>query len=105
MPAFRTGDCRGIDQTHSAGLVRYVTRCSPARQNNPKLGEFAGLCVDLDQAAMLLHDDVVTDGKAKPRAFSGRFSSEERREQLLLHLWQNTRAVIPDTDLHAVSEI
>src|SRR6516165_713800 len=53
---------------------------------------------------MLLHDDVVTDGKAKPRAFSGRFSSEERGEQLLLYLWRNTRAVVADADLHPVAE-
>src|SRR6516164_2285171 len=54
---------------------------------------------------MLLHDDVVTDGKAKPGAFSGRFGSEERGEQLLLHLRRNTRAVVADTDLHPVAEI
>ena len=54
---------------------------------------------------MLLHDDVVTDGKAKPRAFPGRFSSEERGEQLLLHLRRNTRAIVADTDLHPVAEI
>src|SRR3974377_49189 len=54
---------------------------------------------------MLLHDDVVTYGEAKPGSFSGRFSSEERGEQLLLHLWQNTCAIVADTDLHPVAEI
>src|SRR3974377_2078687 len=54
---------------------------------------------------MLLHDDVVTDGEAKPRAFSGRFGSEERSEQLLLPLWQNTCAIVADTDLYPVAEI
>src|SRR3974377_259987 len=43
---------------------------------------------------MLLHDDIVTDGEAKPGSFSGRFSSEERGEQLLLHLRRNTLAVV-----------
>src|SRR3974390_179328 len=54
---------------------------------------------------MLLHDYVVTDGEAKPGPFSCRFSSEERGEQLLLHLRRNTRAIVADTDLHPVAEI
>jgi hypothetical protein len=35
---------------------------------------------------MLLDDDIVTDGKAKPGALSGRLGCEERVEHLLLHL-------------------
>src|SRR3974390_274641 len=54
---------------------------------------------------MLFHDDVVTDGEAKPGAFPGRFSCEERREQLPLHLRRNTRAIVADTDLYPVAEI
>ena len=54
---------------------------------------------------MLLHDDVVTDGEAKPGSFSGRFSSEERGKELLLHLWRNTCAVVADTDLLSLLKI
>src|SRR3974390_878095 len=89
--------------TRISRLMSVCPRCSRARQNNPKLCKFAGLCVNLDQAAMLLHDDVVTDGEAKPGSFSGRFSSEERGKDLLLHLWRNTCAVVADTDLHPVT--
>src|SRR3974390_1656429 len=104
--------CRNSSSTSgsssTARTSRFMSvcpRCSRARQNDPKLGEFAGLCVNLDRPRMLLHDDVVTDGEAKPRAFSGRFSGEERGEQLLLHLRRNTRAIVADTDFHPVAEI
>jgi hypothetical protein len=40
------------------------------RQDNPDIGEFAGLCVDLNGPRMLLHDDVVTDGQAQSGSFA-----------------------------------
>ena len=37
---------------------------SRPRQNDPKFGELTGLRIDLYRPAMLLDDDVVTDGQA-----------------------------------------
>ena len=45
---------------------------------------------------MLLNDDVVTDGKTKPRTFSGGFGGEERIEHLFLHIRRDAGAVIAD---------
>jgi hypothetical protein len=39
------------------------------RQNDPELGEFARLSIDLNRPAMVLDDDVVTNGEAKPSPF------------------------------------
>ena len=50
-----------------------------------KFGEFAGLGINLDRPAMLLDNDIVTDGQAEPSPFSGRLRCEEGIEQLLLH--------------------
>ena len=36
------------------------------RQNYPDFGELAGLRIHLNRPAMLLNDDVVTDGQPKP---------------------------------------
>ena len=41
-----------------------------ARQDDPDFRELTGLRLDLDRAAMLLNDDVVTDGQAKPSTFA-----------------------------------
>ena len=57
------------------------------------------------EPAMLLDDDVVTDGKAKARAFSGRLGREERIEHLFLHIGRNAGAVVADADFHAVAEV
>ena len=54
---------------------------------------------------MLLDDDVVTDGKAEARAFSGRLGREEWVEHLFLHLGRNAGAVVADTDFHAVAAV
>ena len=77
---------------------------SRARQNDPDLGEFAGLRIDLDRPAMLLDDDIVADGQAKSRSFSGGLGREERIEHLLLHLGRNAGAVVANSDLNAVAE-
>src|SRR5689334_19115554 len=53
---------------------------------------------------MLLHDDVVTDGEPKPRSLSSWLSRKERVEHLVLHLWWNAGAVVPDADFHAVAK-
>ena len=54
---------------------------------------------------MLLDDDVVTNGQAKPRPFSGGLGRKERIEQLLLHLGRNAGAVVADPDFDAVAEV
>ena len=78
---------------------------SRTRQNNPKLGELAGLRIDLYRPAMLLDDDVVTDGKAQSGPFTGRFGREERVEHLLLHLGRNAGAVVANPDFYAIAEV
>jgi hypothetical protein len=55
------------------------------RQNDPKFGELARLRIDLDRPAMLLDDDVVTNGQAKSSPFISRLCRKKRIEQLLLH--------------------
>ena len=54
---------------------------------------------------MLLDDDVVTDGQAKPGPFAGGLGREERIEHLLLHLGRNAGAVVADPDFDAVAEV
>jgi hypothetical protein len=74
-------------------------------QDDPDFRELARLRIDLNRSAMLLDDDVVTDGQAKSSPFSGRLGREERIEDLLLHLGWNAGAVVADPDLHAVAEV
>ena len=54
---------------------------------------------------MLLDDDVVTDGKAKPRALADGLGREERIEHLFLHLGRNAGAVVANPDFDAVAEV
>ena len=54
---------------------------------------------------MLLDDDVVTDGQAKPSPFTGRLCREERVEHLLLHLGRYAGAVVAYPDFDAVAEV
>ena len=78
---------------------------SLTRQNNPKFGEHAGLGFDLYRPAMLLDDDVVTDGQTKPSPFTGWLGREERIEHLVLHLGRYAGAVVADADFDAVAEV
>ena len=48
----------------AAAFSRLDEGRSRARQNNPEFGEVARLGVDFYRPAMLLDDDVVTDGQA-----------------------------------------
>ena len=75
------------------------------RQNNPDIGEFAGLCVDFNGPRMLFDDDVVTDGQAQSGSFAGGLGCKERIEHPLLHLGRHAGAVVADPDLDAVAEI
>ena len=76
-----------------------------ARQNDPELSECARLGVDLNRPAMLLDDDVVTDGQAKPRSFSGWLGRKEGSEQPFLHLGQNAGTIVADPDLDPIPEV
>src|SRR3974390_1339652 len=53
---------------------------------------------------MLLHNDVVTDGEPKPGSFSGCLCCEERVEYLFFYFRLDTRAVIPNPDLHTIAK-
>ena len=54
---------------------------------------------------MLLHDDVMTNGKAKARAFSGRLGREEWVEYFFLHIGRNASAVVANADFHAIAAV
>ena len=82
-----------------------VRDAARTRQNDPKFGELAGLCIDLYRPAMLLDDDVVTDGQAEPGPFTGRLCRKERIEQLFLHLGRNAGAVVAYPDFDPVAEV
>jgi len=75
-----------------------------ARQDNPDLGECTRLCIDLDCARVLLHDDVVADREAKARAFSRWLGCEERFKHLFFHVRRNACAVIANPDLHMIAQ-
>jgi hypothetical protein len=76
-----------------------------ARQHNPDLGELAGLRVDLDRAAVLLDDNVMTDRKAKSCALSRRFGGEEWIKHLFLHVGRNACTIISNPDLHLLAKV
>jgi hypothetical protein len=46
---------------------------SRSRQDDSKFSELAGLRIDLNRPAMLLDDDVMTDGQAQPSPFTGSY--------------------------------
>src|SRR5215471_19383607 len=78
---------------------------SDARQDNPDFGELARLRINLDRAAMLLDDDVVTDGEAEAGPFSCGLRREEGIEHFLFHLGRNARAVVADCYLDTIAQI
>src|SRR5262245_32336225 len=53
---------------------------------------------------MLLDDDIVTDGKPEPRAFSRRLRCEKRIEHLFFHLGWNAGAVVANPDFHTITK-
>ena len=54
---------------------------------------------------MLLDDDVVADGQAKPGAFASRLGRIEGVEHLILHLGRDAGAVVTNPDLNALPEV
>ena len=79
--------------------------CRATRHDNPELGERAGLRIDLYKPAMLLDDDVVTDGQAKPRSLANGLGGEEWTKQLGLYLGRNAGAIVANPDFDAVTEV
>src|ERR1700751_2149550 len=64
------------------------------RQGGREVGEFAGLAVDLDRAAMLLRDDVPADREPEPRPFAGRLGREERLKEPVPDFGRDAGAVV-----------
>src|SRR6185369_8492077 len=80
-------------------------RSADARKNDPEFGELTGPGVDLDRSAVLLHDNVVTEGKPEPRPFTGRLGGEKRIEYFFFHVRRHAGAIVADANLDAVPQI
>src|SRR5205085_11676593 len=76
-----------------------------ARQGNDELGKCFGLGLDSDLAAMLLDNDVMSHGKAKPCSFPCRLSGEKGNENLFLYLRWDAGAVVANADFNCGAEI
>src|SRR5690348_2807048 len=111
MSAFRVK----ADISHLATNVRYGPKADIgfglggrgsrySRQDNPDFRELARLRIDLDRAAMLPDDDVVTDGKTQAGAFPSRLRRKEGIEHLFLHVRLNPGAIVADFDFNAVAK-
>jgi hypothetical protein len=96
---------RFVPKADIRGAFSISDEQSGAGQDNPDFGELAELCIDLDGARVLFHDDIVADGEAKTRAFSGRFGREKRVEHLFSHVRRHTGAVIVNSDFHTIAKI
>jgi hypothetical protein len=68
-----------LTKQHS-GTRGWSRRYGCTRQNDLELTKLAGLRIDFYRPAMLLNDDVVTDGEAEAGSFSRRLGGEERVE-------------------------
>ena len=89
-----------------AGVVECVVLPSARpRQYDPEFGELSGLCLDLDRAAMLFYDDVVTHRQPKSGAFARRLGREKRVEYFLFDLVRNSGAVVANANFDFVTEI
>src|ERR1700722_1188277 len=75
------------------------------RQDDDELRERARLGLDLDPAAVLLDDDIVTHRQTEPGAFAGRLGREERVEHLVPYLGRDADAVVADADFNLVAAI
>ncbi len=54
---------------------------------------------------MLLHDDVVTNGKAEAGAFPSGFGCEKGIEYFFFDVGWNACSIVADSDLNAVAEV
>jgi hypothetical protein len=75
-------------------------RCSGTRQNNPELGECARRSIDIYDAAMLFHDDVMAHRQTKSGAFTRRLGREKGVEYLLLCFAIKQRACFKVSAFH-----
>src|ERR1700751_368195 len=75
------------------------------RQGGREVGEFAGLAVALDRAAMLLRDDVPADREPQTRPFAGRLGREERLKELVPDLRRDPGAVVAHPDFDRLAQI
>src|SRR6478735_8434687 len=94
-----------LDQKETLAARHSGNGTGGARQYHSDFRKFARLGIDLDRAAMLLHDDVVTDREPKPCALSGGFRREEWIEHLLPDVGRNAGAVVADPDFNAVAKV
>ena len=76
-----------------------------ARQPDRELRVVTQFAVHLDCAAVLLTDNLVANGESESSAFSGRFRSNKRLEQLIPDLWRDAGAVVADPDLDLIAQI
>src|SRR5262249_18800096 len=113
-PPNRTSGCltvphsvlaRADEVIEQASIMTVQEAALLRRQHHSDFGEFAWFSKDLDRAAMLLDDDVVTDGETKPGTLSGRLRREEWIEHLLLHVSRNTGSVVANPNFHVVTEV
>src|SRR5690349_25092878 len=93
---------RPISSTHKQSF-RLLFRGSAvvARQGNDELGELAELGLNVNPAAVLLYNDVMSHREAESCPFPGRFSGEERIEDLLSDLRWDAGTVVPDADFRS----
>ena len=62
------------------------------------------LRLDIDAAAVLFHDDVVTHRQPKPGTFARWFGREERVEYFVFYFGWDTDAVVADANFDIVAE-
>src|ERR1700730_3178650 len=74
------------------------------RQYDLELGEKSGLCLDINAAAMLSHDDVVAHLQGKHGAFTRRLGREERVEYFILDPFRDAGPIVANTNFNLVSE-
>src|SRR6516162_7773142 len=66
--------------TARSGAMKQFRPLAGSRQADREFGKLVQTAVDLDSAAMLLHDDVISDRQAEPGAFPGGLGRHERLE-------------------------
>jgi hypothetical protein len=89
----------------AVALSRISDKHRRARQSNDDFGELAGLRIDLDRAAMLFDNDIVTYRKAEAGTFSRWFGRKEGIEHFVFDLGRNASSIVANPDLHSVAKV
>src|SRR5258708_29486552 len=76
-----------------------------SRQRNNKFSKNTRLGIDINFAAVLLHDDVVRHGETEAGPFTGWLRREERIEHLLLHFGRDAGAIVAKANFDGGSEV